>query len=128
MKNFDYLLEKQRMLKFLTGPEHIYKCSDCSDACPLFYSRNGAGLSCIQLELKAPEIATAIVCKWSEEHPKKTRLDYLLERFPDAVMHTDPGDTVDLRYPQVCAKALGIKGVDCNEHNNCYECWNTSIG
>lgn len=189
MKNFNYLKEKARMLKSIGGgAEYNKNChGECAD-CALSFHHNQYSEGCIVFEIRHPEEAEAAVRKWAEEHPRKTRknfllehfpevrcfcgsatplvcayslglmsreeyeencpggdceecwntewaedrpihtrLDYLLERFPDTEMHTDPGDTVDLKYPQVCAKALGIDGVNCDDHINCYDCWHTAL-
>lgn len=122
---FNYLVEKKRMLDSLgrEGRTSSYMCAgtECGD-CPLSKWKNGQNLSCAKLEFKYPLKATEIVRKWAEEHPRKTRKDVLLEKFPNAVMHFEND------YPRTCAECLGLCTHDeCQSAESCFECWYTEV-
>lgn len=57
--------------------------------------------------------------KWSKEHPQRTRLQDLLEKYPSAMMCNDDS-------PKVCCKHLGYI-MSCPENKNCKECWNMPV-
>lgn len=114
---FNYLVEKIRMLNSL-GRTHG-KCDGvlCQN-CPL-YLQNKYNCTCYNLESEYPVKATEIVRKWAEEHPRKTRKDILLEKFPNAEICKDGS-------PRSCCVELGmIPEEQCNE--NCMECWDTEV-
>ena len=72
--------------------------------------------------MEYPIEATEIVRKWAEEHPRKTRKDVLLEKFPNAVMHFEND------YPRTCAECLGLCTHDeCQSAESCFECWYTEV-
>lgn len=57
-----------------------------------------------------------------EKHPRKTRKDVLLEKYPNALMHSDG------ICPQACAKLLGLCSYDeCKCNEDCLHCWNTEV-
>lgn len=91
MTALEYFKEKNRMTK---------KCSiDCSD-CPLSSEKNPTGFACGGLQRKYPEIAVDIVEKWSKEHPRKTFLQDLLEKYPKA-------ELIHNKFPEICPYSLG---------------------
>ncbi len=113
---FNYLVEKKRMLDNLgrTGGNcDGVKCNTC----PLSSAANSYNVTCFIFEIEHPLEATEIVRKWAEEHPRKTRKDVLLEKFPNAKLKDKCGGYL------ICAKYLGLCS-DC-ENNNCFKCWNT---
>lgn len=55
----------------------------CRDECPFGICENGEGLSCDMFVRKFPMTAVEVVQRWSDEHPQKTRLDDLLEKYPN---------------------------------------------
>lgn len=120
---FNYLVEKKRMLHSL-GQLGRTSCicagTECG-ICPLSIYKNSRNLSCTTFELEYPIEATEIVRKWTEEHPRKTRKDVLLEKFPNAKIFT----TTNGRPKLVCAEALGI--CKCTISTTCEECWNTEV-
>ena len=61
----------------------------CRDKCPFGICENGEGLSCDVFVRKFPMTAVEIVQAWSDEHPVKTRLDDLLEKYPDVVVESN---------------------------------------
>lgn len=119
MSEFNYLREKARMTRY-TGRQN-----DCCDEhcrcskCPLFITRNSRGLTCNALETRYPDKATEIVRKWAEEHPRKTRKDVLLEKFPNAKLDSNG-------HPHVCAQNLGITE-KCPPGNSCAVCWDAEV-
>ena len=78
----NYSREHARMCK------HYTACVKCHE-CPMGSSRNGKGYNCKLLLFKHPETAIDIVQRWSDEHPVKTRLDDLLEKYPDVVVESN---------------------------------------
>lgn len=105
-----FLKEKYRMTK-----ECSIRCTDC----PLCTGKNTTGLRCGDLQGVYPEIAVAIVEKWSEEHPQETRLSQFLKYYPNALMEDDG-------TPEVCVNELGLKRDDgCI--SNCIKCWNRPL-
>ena len=69
-------------------------------------SRNGKGYNCKLLLFKHPETAIDIVQRWSDEHPQKTRLDDLLEKYPKAWMEANSSVVApwELGYCRNCSK------------------------
>lgn len=116
---FNYLVEKRRMLDSLgrTGD----KCNGVKcPMCPLSNYNNGSTLICGVFEIQHPIEATAVVRKWAEEHPKRTRKDVLLEKFPNAQLDSET------QRPLACAFALGLCP-KCTPFDDCEECWNTEV-
>nr|DAJ00917.1 MAG TPA: hypothetical protein [Caudoviricetes sp.] len=106
-----FLKEKYRMTK-----ECSIRCTDC----PFYTEKNTTGLRCGDLQGVYPEIAVAIVEKWSEEHPQETRLSQFLKYYPNARLDSD-GTPVCL-----CPSDLGLMDVDgCT--CECDICWNRPI-
>lgn len=119
---FNYLKEKQRMLNSIGRTGSQCNGVNCS-SCPLSISNNSNSVICSIFEMEHPEEATGIVRKWAKEHPRKTRKDVLLEKFPSA--------KIDNGTPRPCAGALGLvdgwhSGDDCS-HISCKNCWNTEV-
>lgn len=96
-KTENYLAEKRRMTK--RTRKGLCKI-DCF-VCPLCSENNGTSglVSCTTFEMLNPEKAIEIVQKWSDEHPQKTYLTELLEKYPNAEL--------DHGVPKVCLKKLG---------------------
>lgn len=121
---FNYLIEKKRMLNSLGripyDATHISPCYgvNCKE-CPLDERNRNDGIEhhCEVFELEFPLVATGIVRKWANEHPRKTRKDVLLEKFPDAQLRRDG-------TPRSCAENLGM--CQC-AGTICAECWNTEV-
>ncbi len=70
----NYLREKNRMCDLYKG--------DCTN-CPMNIRNNCLKVACYRVMSRHPETAVEIVQKWSDEHPQKTRLDDLLEKYPN---------------------------------------------
>lgn len=116
---FNYLAEKRRMLDSLGRIEDQCVGVECHE-CPLSRYNNGFNSICCDFEIEHPIDATEIVRKWAEEHPRKTRKDVLLEKFPNAKL-----DSITQR-PSACAFTLGLCP-KCTPFDDCEECWNTEV-
>ena len=62
----------------------------------------------------------ADVEKWSKEHPRKTRLQDFLEKYPDA-------ELCDNGTPKVCCRCLGYNKICTYQEVNCKACWNMPV-
>lgn len=111
---FNYLAEKVRMLNSLGRMSGECVGTDCS-ICPLSCQNNGLNIPCGAFEMNHPLEATEVVRKWTEEHPRKTRKDILLEKFSNAELGEDG-------VPLSCAEPLGWTYV-CGR-GGCKICWN----
>lgn len=113
----NYFAEKQMMAK--QQKDGICEL-DCAD-CPLSIDNNGTNTECSYFETLYPEKAIAIVQKWSDEHPQKTYLLELLEKYPNVLLNDDG-------TPTFCPYRLGLMGADdCRKDGNCVKCWNQAI-
>ena len=63
----------------------------CKDECPFGICENGEGLGCDVFVQKFPMTAIEVVQKWSDEHPVKTRLEDLLEKYPKFKVSSETG-------------------------------------
>ena len=116
---FNYLVEKKRMLHNLGRISGMLCAGTKCDVCPLSKDKNDRNLSCTIFEFEYPVEATEIVRKWVDEHPRKTRKDILLEKFPNADFRSNGS-------PCSCCVELGmIPKEQCDE--NCTKCWNTEV-
>lgn len=114
-----YLSEKNRMTKgYETGVCHI-RCQNCL----LGRGNSGKDISCMELELKHPNLAVEIVQRWSDAHPKKTYLTQFMDNYPNAEL----GDDGTPKY--ICPYALGLNNIETCEpgEHHCVECWNQII-
>lgn len=67
--------------------------------------------STVSLRLDCINNYKNIIQEWSDEHPAKTRLDDLLEKYPDFHLDTD-------KYPIVLPRAFGY----CDRYPSCNKC------
>ena len=122
MKEFNYLVEKARMIKTISSSGQT-TCDDVDcDKCPLSLVNNGREISCHFFEALFPIEATAIVKVWAKEHPRKTLINVLLKAFPNAKLYSSG-------VPMTCARKLGLVD-DCiviSENRVCEECWNQEV-
>ena len=61
-----------------------------------------------------------VVEKWSKEHPRKTRLQDFIEKFPSALL-------VDGIPERFCPYDFGYKVEECFGDDDCEKCWNQPI-
>lgn len=93
----------------------------CNCGCPVFGACQKENVSCTTYMGQHPDIAVEIVQKWSDENPVKTRLDDLLEKYPNVEIV----DGRPLFYP---ARLGYCKGCDrCNIRGLAKECWNEPV-
>ena len=119
MSEFNYFKEKRRMIEGLGGLTGNITCGTACKECLLSSCKNEYRLGCSVFEMLHPDEATKIVRKWADEHPRKTRKDVLLEKFPNAILN-------DNGCPAACAKDLGLRQGYC-PGNWCVDCWNTEV-
>ena len=89
--------------------------------CP--FSMERVTCSCDHFIKKNPEKAVDIVQKWAEEHPVKTMLQDLLEKYPNVILD-------DRGVPKFnCPYYLGYeKKNSCpNNDTDCVKCWNRPL-
>lgn len=97
-----YKEEMNRMCRYLNG------CNECK------FNAD----TCEEISSITPE-HIKIVQKWSDEHPQKTLLIDLLEKYPSVVINNNGA-------PEVCVSRLyPYLGVECN--GLCNECWNKPL-
>ena len=58
--------------------------------------------------------------KWSKEHPVKTRLQDLLEKYPNVKLSISG-------YPMLCCRTLGYCDECLHGCNGCKVCWNMPV-
>lgn len=91
--------EKERMCSTFEN------CSECVlDRCEVYANNLDA--------------VTKVVQEWSDSHPKKTRLEDFLEKYPNMKANSDG-------FPLVCCSGLGYANVGAC--GSCSECWNETI-
>ena len=74
-----------------------------------------------------PVKAIKIVQEWSDRHPVRTRINVLLEKFPDAMLFPN-GE------PTMCAKSIFGSDIECTlpkkitePSGACFKCWQTPV-
>ena len=120
-KTTNYFTEKLRMTKRTKNGLCENKCRNC----PLCSNNNGEGLPCPDFEMYYPERAVKAVQRWSDEHPPKTYLTELLDKYPNVLLNDDG-------TPEgICPHQLGLKSsiVDCKKSYDCdcVKCWSQII-
>ncbi len=106
----NYFAEKARMTE---------NCRIACVNCPLSVYNNGEKITCTRYETKYIDRAMEIVQKWSDEHPQKTLLDDLKEKYPNYNIGNDG-------VPIFCPYELGYEGCEVYRQCSakCVECWN----
>ena len=107
MDAIKYFKEKKRMTNDCT-----INCMDCK----LNHFYNGTKKFCKKFEFEHPEKAIAIVEKWAEEHPSKTRQSEFLKLFPKVEINNE--GTINI-CPKVTERiyrcSYNERKVDCDE-------------
>ena len=129
MEEFDYLMEKNRMLRsIIVVDPRIYECGQTLEVCRLCplsdLNRKGTeteGYGCTWIERHKPEIATAIVREWAEKNPPKTYARVLKEYFPHTQFADDgtPSFCVEQIFGKLAKKPCKKKYKD----EACIKCW-----
>lgn len=111
----NFLKEHNRMCEYNISHDNCYEC-------PMNSSIIGMGYSCRSVSIKAPYRAIGIVQKWSDEHPVKTRLEDLLDKYPNFKVFSETGRQM---YKP---RAFGYCG-DCFAcpNNKAEHCWNEPV-
>ena len=93
---------------------------ECNE-CPASLANNGTDYDCERLLYSYPEVAVEVVQKWSDEHPVKTRLDDLKEKYPNVPLGED-GE------PDIYPNSLGYCGncMKCIKFTERH-CWNEPV-
>lgn len=86
------------------------------EGCP----RDGKGCLEFDMDLDAFEELENDVERWAEEHPQKTRLQDLLEKYPSVKLNRSG-------YPTFCCQALGYCDECLHWDNGCKDCWNMPV-
>lgn len=103
----NYFSEKARMSKTTKSGTCKLVCGKC----PLSSDNNGVGECCTDFEMLYPEQVIEVVQRWSDEHPQKTYLTELLDKYPNVLLNDDG-------TPEgICPHQLGLKSsiVDCKK-------------
>lgn len=108
MDTVNFLEEWKRMC---ANADSCEKC-DVKSFC-MFWEGDGAPCS-----LQEPKRLVEAVYKWSTAHPRKTRLQDLLEKFPKAMLNKQ--EVFD-----TCVCKFGYEEKFCN--GNCEDCWKKPI-
>lgn len=108
----NYFKEKKRLTK---------GCSIDCNLCVLGSRNNSTGYTCGKFEQEFPEQAIDKIQKWSDEHPEKTMLKDLLEKYPNLLL-------VDNKNPYMCPYHLGYEEYPhCGDFADCLACWSRPI-
>ena len=94
----------------------------CNDECPFGIYENGKGLGCDVFVQKFPKAAVEIVQKWSNEHPQKTRLNDLKEKYPNVPLNDVKAPHFDPWMLGYCAKCSGCPNCIGTEY-----CWDEPV-
>ena len=131
VKNMNRRIDCSNLLNFKKEFKRMCESHIQCTHCPFYdkfnedkFSNDGSPSCYPEEDLRLREITNKhieILQKWSDEHPPKTLLEDLLERYPNT-----PFD--DYGTPCFCPKALGYeKQWYCNngvESSRCVDCWN----
>ena len=115
MDAIDFFKERKRMCQF-----YFNTASGCS-AC----GANSEDSGCLVLPIKTGAVsdfvqAIKIVESWSKSHPKKTRKEDFLEKYPNAKINKDG-------LPEACCEDLGYGNCEFSFIDKCTECWNKNM-
>lgn len=99
-------------------PKYMQMCKSYKDCegCP----RNGKGCLEFDMDLDAIGELENDVERWAEEHPPKTRLQDLLEKYPSVKLSISG-------YPMLCCRTLGYCEECLHGCNGCKDCWNMPV-
>lgn len=108
----NFLREYKRMCD---SYEHCCQCAFNEPA-------RSEGVSCNMYCKEHPEIAVENVQAWSDEHPQKTRLDDLLEKYPKFEVFSETG------RPMYKPRMFGYcTGCSTCPNNKAEHCWNEPV-
>lgn len=73
-------------------------------------------------DIPTVQAVVAYVEYWSQKHPRKTRLQDFLEKYPNAPLTLD-----GMKTPKACAQQLGYCESCHYVGGGCYNCWNEPV-
>ena len=107
-------------VKFIEERKRMCYGHPCA-GCPLFAVHRLEYLpDCNEWCMDHPKESVAVVEKWAEEHPRKTRQSKFLERWPDVKKDNDGVPLLSPCYMDV-AHYRTPEGI-CNRNGNCNSC------
>lgn len=112
-KTENFLKELNRMCK-------INK-SGCPD-CPYYELLERGNWTCMDIFKEYTQEAIEILQKWSDEHPRKTYLEDIKEKFPDL----NEDGLIDVSCPEDFYGDTAKSKCEVYDHN-CEKCWNQSM-
>lgn len=80
------------------------------------------GFWSVEQLLGNPEWSVQQIEFFSKEHPRKTRLQDFLEKYPNAPLTLD-----GMKTPKACAQQLGYCESCHYVGGGCYNCWNEPV-
>ena len=98
-------------------------CQIACANCPLSVLNNGERITCSRYEPKYKDRAVEIVQQWSNEHPRKTLLDDLKEKYPNYKRNFKNEGEI----PSICPYELGYEESEKCPATTCTECWNRPL-
>ena len=121
--------QEMTVLKFFKERKRMCKAHDACVECEAYEKEEGIcrvvselNEYCDNEEYEKLKEVTALVERWSKEHPARTMADVLFETFPDAKRRKEDGT------PLVCPQAV-VKYFVC--HGGCRKCikefWNSGV-
>lgn len=116
-----YLKEKARMI----GADKEHACNYHCEECPMNKGNSGTEAFCTDIERVYPEKAVEIVERWSKEHPRKTYLMDLLDKYPQAEIGANGIPLGICPYHLGYSKEPPTGG--CGVVEECLECWHTPM-
>ena len=116
-----FMLERERMCESNYDRETECKYCVAHDSCEDRTKCKALMLNDKNIKTKTDfMIAVSIVEKWSKEHPRKTRLQDFLEKFPHAPLENGIPE-------RICPYDFGYKVEECFGDDDCEKCWNHPI-
>ncbi len=109
----NYLRERERMCPIGIGTN-----------CPNYELYSSHGCKLVRIIKDDPDRAVKIVQKWSDEHPVKTRLDDLLEKYPKLPLRDD--GLLDF-LPSRLGYCEDCRNCRCFENISSGVCWNEPL-
>lgn len=102
-------------VEFLKEYHRMCKSVDCIK-CGLYHLNNETGSNCSEYIEAHPDKAVQIVEQWSKEHPRKTRLQDFLEKYPNAEISSKG---VPTRFcPRISVINANMSAIAANFHQN----------
>lgn len=100
-------------VKFINENARMCKEMGSCSKCPAY--------GCCTVNPKNAEKLVEIVEKWSAEHPQKTMIQDLLEKYPNVPLAEDG-------FPQqLCPHYLGYERIEMCSGTDCDECWSRPL-